>query len=462
MKKKILIIISLIIILVALTILLIIQLNKVKVSLIGSDNIQIEYGEEYQDEGVLVKKGIKKLEEKDYKINILSKVDSSKLGKNEIKYKVNYKNKDYELTRYVEIVDNTKPQITLNTNTLQKDYCTRNNLNELKYEATDNYDGNLTESIVVEENEDKIILKVKDSNGNEAQEEIKIEYTEKPKDIFSLNGNEVVYIAQYNDYNEEGAKLTDGCGNQLEADIKTKGEVNTSQTGDYYIEYELEGYDKLSRKVNVYEVHYDPKTIFLTFDDGPGAYTRSILDTLAKHNVKATFFVTNQFPNYQSLIGDEHNQGHTVAVHTYSHNYNVYSSVDTYINDFNQMNEIIKNYTGSYSNQFRFPGGSSNTVSRSYSIGVVSQIANEMTRRGYIYYDWNVDSRDAEGVGSDTVYNSVINGTNNCTSCVVLMHDIKASTAEALDRIITTLKQRGYTFAPLTTGSPTSHHGINN
>ena len=130
--------------------------------------------------------------------------------------------------------------------------------------------------------------------------------------------------------------------------------------------------------------------------------------------------------------------------------------------DFNQMNEVVKNYTGSYTNLFRFPGGSSNTISRNYNVGVVTAIANEMTNRGYIYFDWNVSSGDASGLNSSGIYSRVVNGVESCSQCVVLMHDIKSTTANALDSILATLTSRGYTFLPLDANSPTAHHGINN
>lgn len=462
MKKKWVIILGILIIFIAISITLFIKLNKIEITLNGENELKVEALTKYEEPGITIKKGFKKVKEDKYKITTKNEVDINKIGIYDVQYNIEFENKNYNLNRIVNVVDTIKPEININIETIERDYCTKNNLNELQYTAIDNYDKDITDKITTEEVDDKLILKVTDSSNNEEKKEIPIKYTEKPEDKFFKNGNDIVYIALNNPYNEEGAQLTDGCGNPKEADIKISGEVNTSQVGDYIVKYELEGYEPLTRTVNVYEIHYDPKTIYLTFDDGPGAYTSSILETLNRHNVKATFFVTNQFPAYQHLIADEFNSGHTVAVHTYSHNYNVYSSVDSYINDFNQMNELIKNYTGSYSTQFRFPGGSSNTISRNYSIGVVRQIADEMTRRGYIYYDWNVDSTDAAGSWTDAVYNNVVNGTNNCTSCVVLMHDIKQPTAESLDRIITTLKQRGYTFERLTPGSPTSHHGINN
>ncbi len=81
------------------------------------------------------------------------------------------------------------------------------------------------------------------------------------------------------------------------------------------------------------------------------------------------------------MIKREHDEGHSIAVHTLTHKWSVYDSVETYIKDFNDMNNIVEQYTGSKTNLFRFPGGSSNTISRGHSKGVVSAIANEMTKK---------------------------------------------------------------------------------
>ena len=458
MKKKILI--SGIVIIFISIILFIIYKTKVEVSLNGKQDIDIPYGVEYEDDGFTIKKGGKKLKGSKYHYDFQNDVDVYSLGDYKISYDIKYHGKKYKLERNIHVKDLDEPDI-LSSDTILRDYCTKENKEPLEYKALDNYDGDITDKVDVTEEDENIILSVTDSNGNEALKKIKIVYEEIPEDSFHLNGNDVIYIEKGFGYSEEGASLTDGCGNNIDADIKIEGSVDTNTDGEYTITYTLD--DKvLTRKVVVQTIVRAPKTIYLTFDDGPGYYTESILSTLDKYGVKATFFVTNQFPNFQYLIGEEYKRGHKVAVHTYSHNYNIYSSVDTYINDFNSMNEIIKSYTGSYSNLFRFPGGSSNTISRNYSYGVVSAVASEMTRLGYVYFDWNVESGDASGLGSTDIYYRVVNGTDNCSSCVILMHDIKQTTANALDSILYTLTKRGYTFATLNEYSETAHHRIAN
>lgn len=67
------------------------------------------------------------------------------------------------------------------------------------------------------------------------------------------------------------------------------------------------------------------------------------------------------------MIKDAYNAGHTIALHTYSHEYStVYASVDAYFDDLNKVGQMVKKEIGFVPHYIRFPGGSSNTVSRRY------------------------------------------------------------------------------------------------
>ena len=209
-----------------------------------------------------------------------------------------------------------------------------------------------------------------------------------------------------------------------------------------------------------------PKVCYLTFDDGPSENTPRILEILKEKNAKATWFcIHTSYPQYMKNISDG---GHTVAIHTYSHNYRqIYSSTDAYFNDLNKIKSEIKQYTGIDTKLCRFPGGSSNTTSKSYCKGVVTSIAKRMNSEGYIYFDWNVDSGDANGnniAASKLVANIKRDvGSQRCIN--VLMHDTgsaKRTTVEALPDIIDYLRSQGYTFEALTTSSHVTHHAIAN
>ena len=203
----------------------------------------------------------------------------------------------------------------------------------------------------------------------------------------------------------------------------------------------------------------------MTFDDGPSQYTGELLDVLSKYNVKATFFVTGRNSNYFHYIKRAYDEGHTIGLHTYSHNYSlVYSSIDAYFSDLNSINEIVREQTGSYSNIIRFPGGSSNTVSRNYTVGIMSQLSSLVESKGYKYFDWNVSSGDASSVilDSSSYAQNVINGLGNGSYYVVLQHDTNVNSIRAVSNIIEYGLSHGYSFRAIDINSPTVHHRIAN
>ncbi len=206
------------------------------------------------------------------------------------------------------------------------------------------------------------------------------------------------------------------------------------------------------------------KVIYLTFDDGPGPYTEKLLNVLDKYNVKATFFVTAAYPKYQNMIAEEAKRGHTVAIHTYTHDYaKIYASDSAYIADMNKMNEVIKAQTGSYSKYFRFPGGSSNTVSRKYNTGIMTRLTKTLTAQGYRYYDWNVSSGDAgETTSTAQVVKNVTSGIAKHDVSVVLQHDVKSYSVDAVEQIIKWGLANGYTFRAIDSSTPVTHHSVNN
>ncbi len=204
-------------------------------------------------------------------------------------------------------------------------------------------------------------------------------------------------------------------------------------------------------------------TIYLTFDDGPGPYTEKLLDILKKHDVKVTFFVTHVFSQYENLLKREAKEGHSVAVHSYSHDYNkIYASDEAYWADFDAMQEVIEKQTGEKTTLFRFPGGSSNTVSNAVP-GMMTLLVKEANTKGLHYFDWNVASGDAGATTSSaTVLQNCKVGAANHKNAVILCHDVKEYTVNAMDEFITWGLQNGYAFAALTPESDGAHHQVKN
>lgn len=284
----------------------------------------------------------------------------------------------------------------------------------------------------------------------------------------TLIGNAEVTTDAYTPFTDPGCTAQDAQGNDLTGSITTDGTVSTNTPGDYTIHYQVTdaagNTASAERVVHVKaaEVPTD-KVIYLTFDDGPSAYTQQLLDVLEKYNVKVTFFTTHAFPDYEDMIGKEYAAGHSVAIHSYTHDYDkIYASSDAYWEDLQAQQDVIVAQTGQETKLVRFPGGSSNTVS-DFNPGIMTTLAQQLHDKGYEYFDWNVSSGDAgETTSTDQVVENVISGIQSCSVSVVLQHDSKDYSVAAVERIIQWGQENGYTFLPLRLDSPNAHHNINN
>ena len=210
-------------------------------------------------------------------------------------------------------------------------------------------------------------------------------------------------------------------------------------------------------------------TIYLTFDDGPShQITTQVLDILKANNIKATFFIVDYQigSTREEIVIRAFNEGHTIGLHGTSHTYSkIYSSLEALIDNFKSLQEKVYVSTGYRSNIIRFPGGSSNTVSKKYCQGVMTQAIEYFSSTDFLYFDWNADSQDAGGASSaaevfENVTSSIKPGRDN----IVLMHDAsdKSHTLEALQSIIDWCVSEGYEFKAITVETPQVVHKIAN
>lgn len=193
----------------------------------------------------------------------------------------------------------------------------------------------------------------------------------------------------------------------------------------------------------------DDNTVYLTFDDGPSSLTEEILYYLDKKDVKATFFVVpNESEECTRLLKKISDAGHTIGIHSYTHDYEtIYASADAFLEDFNKAYEIVCAATGEKPKLFRFAGGSIND----YNGEVRDEIIAEMERRGFTYFDWNVDSNDWQGYGWQELYDNVTADASELSTPVILFHDTGArmNTVLVIEDIISSLRNKGYSFAAL-------------
>ena len=442
---------------------------KINMNVNGDKELVVEANSDYIDKGADVSLsffGVKTPLEYSCENN----VDTTSIGEYSVVYSAKKFGKIKTEERKVIIEDNTPPEIIVSSKTVKVSLSlmpvTSDKIN-FEFSAIDSFDGDVTANVTKEVDGDILRLVATDGAGNQNVTEVKIEYVDDKPPVISLKGGSLVYVKSGTQYKEIGYSANDNVDGDLTSKVKVTGLPNMSKSGIYVVTYGVTdsagNTTYATRKVAVYGAGYadayktvkpNGKTVYLTFDDGPGPYTAQLLDILKSYNVKATFFVTNQFPKYQNLIGRAYKEGHAIGVHTYTHNWNVYSSLESYIDDFTKMHNLIKEQTGIDTKIFRFPGGANNTVSKKYANGVVSAIANQLTSQGYVYYDWNCDCNDATSASTSRIIENVKRQIANKDHSVVLMHDIKKKTVNAVPAIIEYCLTHGYNLDVITTETP--------
>lgn len=457
-KNKLILIIGVVLI-IFLLIYLFIPFFKLK----GKREITIEVNNEYKENGYLTNAKV---------LEVSNNINTSKLGTYTVLYKYKKYNKIKETIRVVNIVDKTPPELDLIGN-LEINNCSKS-YQEEGYAAFDNYDGDLTQKVEKEIKDGKIIYKVKDSSNNITTKERIFSNIDKEGPVIKLKGSSV-NLKINNKYVEQGYTVTDNCDDDLTSKVEITNNININKEGTYEVIYKVKdksgNESKEVRKVTVYTPkkcffsvsNGKPGVIYLTFDDGPSTKnTARLLDILKEENVKATFFLIDK-TNTDYLIKRMYDEGHTIGLHTASHNYKyIYSSTTNFIKDIEKIQEKVARITGEKSSIIRFPGGSSNTVS-SFNPGIMCTLSNMVIEKGYHYFDWNVSSGDAGSKRSKkNTYRNVTNNLSKNRANVVLMHDIYDSTVDAVKDIIKYGKDNGYTFEKITMDTEMYTHYVNN
>ncbi len=403
----------------------------------------------------------------------LSAVDYSQLGKYTITY--TYGKHQYDLK--LEVVDTTPPSFA--TKEIEIDAkmpVTADMFVENIQDATattvsfkEDYhfetEGDMTITVIVE-----------DEGGNETSQDVMVHVLPEdttPPEIHESEEITLMQDAEFDPLSDVAVTDNQDPSPQITCD---SSKLDLSTIGDYEITYTATDRSgnttTFTRTVHVIERKAigkdhasETKMVYLTFDDGPSENTGKILEILDQYQVKATFFVTGNGQKYNHYIKEAYDKGHTIGLHTYSHQYNeVYASVNAYFDDLDKIADMVEGLIGVRPHYIRFPGGSSNTVSKKYCEGIMTELTTEVIERGYQYYDWNVSSNDANGntMPTQTIIEGATSGKSK--NLVILFHDSasKTTTVEALPTIIEYYQSQGYTFAGIDDHAYTAHHGVNN
>jgi hypothetical protein len=355
-----------------------------KIQLVGPGLFVLEAGGKFIDPGVAT------LDNQPIQTIVSSDLDTTKPGDYEVRYAWAKNGKTLaRLTRQVKVVDTTAPLLTIN-GSLVTDVCPQTVYKDEGAKAIDKVDGDVTSSIKIESSANTIVYSSSDAAGNIATATRQLFYRDITAPVFS-GAKEISII--------EGAALpkvsaADHCDGDVTSHIVADKTVNTKILGDYPITYTVT--DAAGNKAVLTQVVHVLKnrsatTIYLTFDDGPSYLTGEFLDILKEFNIKATFFVNNRSA-YGNYVKRAFAEGHTIAMHSATHNYrSIYASEGAFYADLYANQAWIKSLTGQTSLLYRFPGGSSNTAS-SFNPGIMTVLTKTIREKGIQYFDWNLSS----------------------------------------------------------------------
>lgn len=270
---------------------------------------------------------------------------------------------------------------------------------------------------------------------------------------------DILLSAHKTEYQEylSGTKEKDGSNVVYAAEKEDKPNSGKEEGIQEQSNEELE---KVNENKQIDHSKIKGKKVYLTFDDGPSKKTSQVLDILKENNVKATFFVVGKEDDYSLLIYKRIvNEGHTLGIHTYSHDYKkIYKSIDAFSKDFDKLYGLLYKTTNVKPKFYRFPGGSSNTVSNLEMKEFIQVIKN----KNMIYYDWNVINGDATGkkCTANQMVDFVLKDVKLYDNSVVLMHDAidKDMTIQTLPTIIKRLKKEKVNMLPINETSKIVQH----
>lgn len=407
-------------------------------------------------------------------IKIDNQVNNKKLGE----YKIKYIYKERTFTLKVFIDDTTPPQFEtinakiLRNETIQPELLVKNIQDDSQTIVYFKEDYLFNEIKTY-----RVNIIVEDAYENKTEKHAYVLVEEKDTEPPTISGVDKLTILVGDQVDLKKGIVVEDDHDKNPILTIDDSQLNIRKVGEYEVYYQVsDHYGNQQTVTRIVEVlsQYDNresqkdgvKTCYLTFDDGPSENTAEILKILDEYHIKATFFVTGTSPKDFHYIKEAYEKGHTIGLHTYSHDYEyIYSSLKNYINDLNKIKEVVYEQTGVYSTFIRFPGGSSNLVSKKYNIGIMRRLSRKVIDLGYQYYDWTCINGDGEGIKTvNGLKKKAIEEVNGQEDIMFLMHDSASceNTVKALPSIIDYLIKEGYQFEVIDQNSPTFHHTIQN
>ena len=193
-----------------------------------------------------------------------------------------------------------------------------------------------------------------------------------------------------------------------------------------------------TRSLPIYSVETDEKKVAISFDCAWGVdYTQKLLDIMAQNEVRCTFFAVQfwveKYPEYVQKIVEA---GHEIGTHSRTHSYMSKLSETEIRDELTTSSAAIEKITGKKVLLFRPPYGDYNNR--------LIDVCNSM---GIYPIQWDVDSLDWKNLSGTEIALRIVNGAKN--GSIILCHNNGLHTAEALPLIFSTLKNRGFSFVPI-------------
>ena len=211
------------------------------------------------------------------------------------------------------------------------------------------------------------------------------------------------------------------------SDIKIRIEASNVKSELYVEEEEIEE--------NIEPIEDGKKYVALTFDDGPGKYTKELVDLLVKNNVKASFFMVGQnIKNYKSSVKYAYDNGMEICNHSQNHKNLKNLSKEDIEYEINSVDDMLEEIIGERARYYRSPGGNQN-----------ENVLNTISKPCIL---WNVDTRDWESRDTQKIISKTLKEVDD--GDIILMHEIYKTTLDAVEPIIIKLKEKGYNFVTVT------------
>lgn len=173
------------------------------------------------------------------------------------------------------------------------------------------------------------------------------------------------------------------------------------------------------------------KAIALTFDDGPGDYTEALLDGLNENGARVTFFVIGKKAEKNpQIVKRAYDEGHLIGNHSYDHINLLASSISDIEESIDKSADVVQEITGERPLFFRAPHG--------YTT------AYQLKKLNRFFVKWSVDTYDWKGKDAEYIYNRIMKKAAD--GQIILLHDTKEATVEAVLRAIPELQAQGYEF----------------